>query len=112
MINKHYINLLEKNANLERAVIKITRPGTIDGTMTMWNNVRGTRKELTRNGTVTDVLVYTLDNKTANYPDISKHIISKSFLSNIEGSRVCMSVSGEDWMYKFGHVDRQMTIVS
>ena len=109
IINAHYVRLMDRMAEQRPDFkIRICTSFTLQGIDYYWNELRVKAVDYLRAGKMTDLCTIQLDKKCARYPDLRKHVMEKSQLSNLVGTRVVSTVAdcpNTTYEVKFGCVE-------
>jgi hypothetical protein len=109
IINAHYVRLMDRMAEARPDFkVRICSSFATEGIDYQWSEIRKKTKDYLRAGQMTDLCTIQLDKKCMRYPDLRKHVMERSQLTNLVGTRVvstvadCMNISHET---KFGNVE-------
>lgn len=109
IINAHYVRLIDRMQEKQPMFkIRICSSFSDTGIDYYWKDLQPLVKDYTRAGQMTDLCCIQLDRKCMRYPDLRKHIMERSYLSNLVGTRVVSTVAdcaNKTFETKFGMVE-------
>lgn len=109
IINAHYVRLMDRMLEKQPLFkIRVCASFSSTGIDYYWKDLTILVKDYLRAGEMTDLCTIQLDKKCMRYPDLRKHIMEKSSLSNLVGTRVVSTIAdcmNETYELKFGNIE-------
>jgi len=109
IVNAHYVRLMDRMAEQRpNFKVRICASFASEGIDYIWRSIRSKAVDYLRAGQMTDLCTIQLDKKCMRYPDLRKHVMEKTQLTNLVGTRVVSTVadcSNVSYETKFGNVE-------
>lgn len=104
LINQHYVSVFAKYAGLCNVVL--CKPGSTVESHFDAGQLFLNSRIYRRGGEPTDVAVITFPKTLPAFKDLTNHIMPRSYLSNLVGNRVVMTIPDDPWIQKFGTITK------